>query len=290
MQMFENHQKLSLKLLLIGFISAILLIGASCEKMCQPCEPYIIMYAFDEEGRFLAGEMTVDRQEKILGRTVHIGQLAGKDIVLVESGVGMTNAAMTAQKMIDMYKPKGLIFTGIAGAIDTVVNIGDIVVCDYWATHDYGYVGADGFVPGRIKVYPPAVDSLVRKTNFEVDKGMFENVQKLVSSGMVFDSIGNHVPKLIVGGVGVSGNTFIDQVEKRLWLSDNFTALTTDMESAAVVQVCFVNDVPSIVFRSASDLAGGSGSESARSEMDRFFKTAAANSAGVVLKFLELLE
>ena len=83
MQMFENHQKLSLKLLLIGFISAILLIGASCEKMCQPCEPYIIMYAFDEEGRFLAGEMTVDRQEKILGRTVHIGQLAGKDIVLV---------------------------------------------------------------------------------------------------------------------------------------------------------------------------------------------------------------
>ena len=275
---------------LAGLLILIILAGVACEKMCQPCEPYIIMYAFAEEGELLAAEMTVDRTEKILGRTVRIGQLAGKDIVLAESGVGMTNAAMTTQKLIDMFAPRGLIFTGIAGAVDTIVNIGDIVVCDRWATHDYGYIGAEGFQSGGIKVYPYGSDSMVRKVYFETDSAMFATAGKLNSSGLVFDSIGSHVPKLLVSGVGVSGDCFIDQVEKRLWLSENFGALTTDMESSAVAQVCDINGLPFIIFRSASDLAGGSGSASARIEMDQFFKTAARNSALVVLKYLDSLE
>ena len=65
-----------------------------------------------------------------------------------------------------------------------------------------------------------------------------------------------------------------------------FNALITDMESAAVAQVCAVNDVPFIAFRSASDLAGGSGSDSAKDELREFFKVAATNSSMLVIKFL----
>ena len=87
---------------------------------------------------------------------------------------------------------------------------------------------------------------------------------------------------LFRSGVGVTGNTFIDSQEKRDWLVDNFGAMVTDMESVAVAQVCVANDVPYVIFRSASDLAGGSGSETAQAEMDEFYQIAAANASKVV--------
>lgn len=290
--MLSNHFNIKTTTImsLFGLILILHFAGISCEKMCQPCGQYVVMYAFSEEGQLLASQISSAKKETVLGRTVYIGKLSGKEIVLAESGVGMTNAAMTTQRLIDTYHPKGLIFTGIAGAIDTTVHIGDIVVCNSWATHDYGYIGAEGFQPGGVWVRPADNDSLVRKTHFAADSELFATALKLDESGLAFDSIGHRIPELIVGGVGVTGNTFIDQVEKRLWLTESFGARTTDMESAAVAQVCDVNGIPFIIFRSASDLAGGSGSESARDEMGQFMKTAAENSASVVMKFLEILE
>jgi adenosylhomocysteine nucleosidase len=125
--------------------------------------------------------------------------------------------------------------------------------------------------------------------HFISDSSLFAAAAGLADSNIKLDSIGTRVPKLLIGGVGVSGDCFIDQVEKRLWLSEMFDALTTDMESSAVAQVCTVNGLPFIVFRSASDLAGGSGSESARQEIDQFFRVAAENSCKIVIRYLELL-
>ena len=107
------------------------------------------------------------------------------------------------------------------------------------------------------------------------------------SDNLALRNVGDRRPSVLTGGVGVSGNAFIDNREKRIWLSDTFGALITDMETAAVAQVCHVNDIPFIGFRSASDLAGGSGSSSARAELDQFFEVAAENSAELVTAFLE---
>jgi adenosylhomocysteine nucleosidase len=271
------------------FLFGLILILSGCADFCNPTQPYLVLYAFDDEGRLLAGEMTNDRTDTLLGREVFIGKLAGKEIVLAESGVGMTNAAMTVQKMIDTYDPKAIIFSGIAGGIDSSVHIGDIVVPEKWATHDYGYYGADSFVISGIDIVKPDVDTIIEKMYFAVDDSLLAAARKLSHESLGLDSIGSRIPRLIVGGIGVSGDSFIDQVEKRLWLSDHFAALTTDMETAAVAQVCTVNGVPFIGFRSASDLAGGSGSESARTEIGQFFQVAANNSAQVVVEFLKIL-
>ena len=53
-----------------------------------------------------------------------------------------------------------------------------------------------------------------------------------------------------------------------------------------LAQVCCVNELPFIIFRSASDLAGGSGSQTAEAELDQFFEVAADNSSKVVTAFL----
>ncbi|SYZ73145.1 putative Nucleoside phosphorylase [Candidatus Zixiibacteriota bacterium] len=248
--------------------------------------PVLVLYAFPAEGKLLQQEMTTVKSEKILGRTIFEGILSGQEIVLAESGVGMTNAAMTTQRLIDLCRPSAVLFTGIAGGIDSTVHIGDIVVCRKWATHDYGYYGAEGFKISGIGAYYPKADSEAEMDYFPVDSALFEKALAVNRDSLKFDSIGNHLPHLKIGGVGVSGNSFIDNVVKRQWLSSNFAAEVVDMESASVAQVCTVNDIPFIIFRSASDLAGGSGSATAQSEMGQFFKNAAANSAEVVKMFL----
>jgi adenosylhomocysteine nucleosidase len=233
--------------------------------------------------------MTSVTVESHLGREVARGTISDKDVVLAELGIGMNNAAMTTQKMLDRYNPKAVIVSGIAGAIDSTVEIGDIVVCRLWSAHDYGYIGAEGFMARGTKVALPGVDSITRVSVFEVDDSLFATVELLTGEALDIGAIGDRQPRLRVGGAGVSGNTFIDSEEKRLWLNSEFGAMITDMESAAVAQVCAVNGVPFIAFRSASDLAGGSGSETARVEIEEFFAVAADNSSNVVLRFLEKL-
>ncbi len=285
----------------VSFIILIIAMLATSISSVAASDQVLVLYAFSAEGELLAKQMTIDKTEKVLGRTVHIGKLSGKDIILAESGVGMTNAAMTTQKMIDLYHPKEIIFSGIAGAIDSTVHIGDIVICRKWLTHDYGYYGAKGFEPKEIEVYfggksmiefypEPPKDSLIGMQFFPADPILFVIATQMNTMTLDFDSIGSRVPRLIEGEVGVSGNSFIDNVEKRLWLSSSFHALVTDMESASVAQVSTVNGIPFIIFRSASDLAGGSGSESAVPQMNQFFKVAASNSAKVVMEYLKELK
>ena len=251
--------------------------------------PILILYAFDAEGKLLGSKMAVEKTDTLLGRAVQAGLLEGMDVILSESGIGMTNAAMTTQKLIDTYHPRIVIFTGIAGAIDSLMQIGDIVVCHQWVTHDYGYTGKEGFQPEAIQAYVGNRDSILPVDRFPVDSALLVAAQSIAASGPQLEKIGDRAPKLLVGGTGVSGNAFIDSREKRAWLSQKFSALVTDMESAA--QTCATaNSLTFIVFRSASDLAGGSGSETAGGELQRFFAVAADNSSRVVIEFLSELK
>ncbi|MDH4158227.1 MAG: 5'-methylthioadenosine/S-adenosylhomocysteine nucleosidase [candidate division Zixibacteria bacterium] len=276
------------RLLLLAACLIFLIAGCCTDR--PTVRPYLILYAFYAEGELIGGQVAIEKSEKHLGRTVLTGQLCGRNIVLAESGVGMTNAAMTTQRMIDTYHPKGVIFTGIAGAIDSSVHIGDIVVCRSWVQHDYGYIGAEGFSPRQPSAYLPSVDSVARPSAFLADSSWLAAAGRIVATDLGLKTIGERIPKFVVAGTGASGNTFIDSREKRQWLSETFAALIVDMESAAVAHVCAVNDLPFIAFRSASDLAGGSGSASAQGELSEFFHVAADNSSSVVMKFLEMTE
>lgn len=267
----------------------ILIVGAGCCPQQQPTDSYLILYAFDEEGTTIGTMIENKTVDTLLGREVYLGTLEGKNIVLAESGIGMNNAAMTTQKMIDSYHIKGVVFTGIAGGIDSLVQIGDITVCDRWIQHDYGYYGKNGFSKSGIKIYNPKENKIKGEALFKVDPDFFKIANMIDASQLGLNLIGERLPKLITTGNGASGNQFIDSKEKRQWLIDELNARVVDMESSAVAQVCTVNDLPFIVFRSASDLAGGSGSETADAQMEEFFQVAADNSALVVREFFKKL-
>ena len=270
-------------------ILTVLCVSCAMKDGGAPDGPYLILYAFASEGELIASQMQTDTVEVQLGREVRVGSFAGKQIVLAESGIGMTNAAMSTQKLIDAYHPTTVIMTGIAGALDSAVRIGDVVVCDSWAQHDYVYVGNEETRHQEIWLYSPEHDSVVGLTSFPVDSSLLHAARSLRTDELGLDDIDGRAPILHVGGVGVTGNAFIDSRHKRSELVSNFGAVITEMESAAVVQVCLVSRVPVIVLRSASDLAGGSESVTAADEMNRFLAVAADNSAKILENLLRAI-
>lgn len=267
------------------FVITIILVLLSCGKQSYDGR-IAIMYAFDAEGELLRSHMTLEDSLYSLGRVFWIGKFQDKDVIVVNSNVGMTNAAMSTQLLIDRFKPNQIIFTGICGGIDPENNIGDIVIPESWATHDYGVYNQEGFRPGRMVMTLPGKDKPDTLLFFPVDEDLLKITENIKPD---LKPILERIPKVKVGGKGVSGNSFIDQVEKREELKEKFDAQIVDMESAAVVQVAIINRVPVLVVRSCSDLAGGSGSSTAQVEIEEFFEVAADNSASFVLELLRQL-
>ncbi len=267
------------------FVIVITLFLFSCGKQCYEGR-VAIMYAFDAEGQLLRSQMALEDSLFSVGRVFWIGKITGKEVIVVNSDVGMTNAAMTTQLLIDRFKPKQIIFTGICGGIDPENNIGDIVIPEFWVTHDYGLYNQEGFSPYPIRMHQPKKDKSDTLMFFPVDESLLRITENVKPD---LKPILGRTPKIKVGGNGTSGNSFIDQVEKREWLKEKLDAQIVDMESAAVVQVARINGVPILVVRSCSDLAGGSGSSTARDELREFFEKAADNSASFVLELLKQL-
>jgi adenosylhomocysteine nucleosidase len=271
----------------------------------------VIMSAFEPELTQLLSQTNVMETYVINGRTYHVGELAGKDVVLVLSGVSMVNAAMTTQTVLDHFDVNGIIFSGIAGGVNPGLQIGDVVVPSQWGEYQeqtFARETATGWEPGssipefgNYEMMFPQYISVTQKDNkpdneeqrfwFPVSEDMLD-VAKNVADGVQLSECTqtklclDHEPRVVVGGNGVSGPTFVDNASYREWIWETFQADTLDMESAAVAHVAYVNKVPFIAFRSLSDLAGGGPGEN---EISTFFQLAADNSAGVVIAFLEKL-
>ena len=161
------------------------------------------------------------------------GRMEGKDVVLVQAGIGKVNAALCAQKMIDLYQPEAIINVGVAGALDPDLHVGDLVISRDAVQHDFDtmYFGdSPGYVSG-VGLSMPA------------DQALMEKAEKAASAlGLAYR----------VGRVA-SGDQFIASPEKKEWIATTFQASCTEMEGAAIAQVALLNQVPFLIIRAISD-------------------------------------
>ena len=91
------------------------------------------------------------------------GEINGKEVVAVECGIGKVNAAICAQVMIDLFKPEAIINSGIAGALNDKISIGDIVIAKDVVQHDMdtSAIGDPvGLISGLNVVYMKADEAL----------------------------------------------------------------------------------------------------------------------------------
>jgi adenosylhomocysteine nucleosidase len=267
------------------------------------------MSAFEPELTQLRSKTSITNKYVINGRTYYVGKLAGKDVVLVLSGVSMVNAALTAQTVLDHFEVSGIVFSGIAGGVNPNLDIGDVVVPAQWGEYQeqlFARETSSGWDVGQSSsefgnygmMFPQSVSltQAGRKPDSEeelfwlpVSQSMLKVAGEVAGQVQLSDCTQlklclDHKPKVTVGGNGVSGPTFVDNASYREWVWQTFQAEALDMESAAVAHVAYVNNTPFIAFRSLSDLAGGGPGEN---EISTFFQLAADNSAKVVIAFLE---
>ena len=103
-----------------------------------------ILGAFPPELVLLESQMT-QKKDTIISQIRFIrGELRGRHVVLAETGVGKVNAAITTVLMIQHFKPREIVFSGIAGGVDPALTPGDLVIGTQIAYHDFGQVDDAG--------------------------------------------------------------------------------------------------------------------------------------------------
>lgn len=267
-----------------------------------------IISAFGPELEKLKSVARIEEERIINGKSYTFCEIEGRRAILFLSGISMVNAAMNTQKALDLFNISHILFSGIAGGVNPDLNIGDVTIPAKWAQYQesiYARKTETGYdlgwhkevMPGFGMMYPQTVgvthdrlgeaNGIEHKLWFDVDKELLDIAGRIGDVMLKKSSKGTSLtnsPKLVIGGAGVSGMTFVDNAEYRQWVFSTFGADCLDMESAAVAHVAYVEGVPFIAFRSLSDLAGGGKGEN---EMETFLGLAADNAATVLLQFLK---
>ncbi len=275
-----------------------------------------IMSAIQPEWERLRAATTITGTRVVHGRTHYLGQLAGHDVVLLLSGVSMVNAAMTTQALLDRYTITRIVFSGIAGGVNPSLAIGDVTVPARWGNYQeqvFARESSGVFVPppttgaglglgefanfgmmfprGTRIARADTVDGTTVRFWFAADSAMLAVARQIAGTARLArcttrgDCL-SHEPRVVVGGNGVSGPTFVDNAAYREYAWSVFRADALDMETAAVALVAHHARVPYIAFRSLSDLAGGG---AAANESRTFGQLASDNSATLVMAFLRAL-
>ncbi len=191
--------------------------------------------------------------------------LDGLDIVIAHSKIGKVFASLTATTMIEKFSCDTLLFSGVAGAVNNQLKIGDLIIADKLCQHDLDITAfghPHGFVPGG-KVFVETSQEL-RNVAKEVAK---ENSLKVIE------------------GTIATGDQFVHSNERKDFIQNTFKADALEMEGASVAVICDSLNIPFFILRSISDSAD----MEANFDFDEFLKSSAQISADYILKIAKKL-
>jgi len=248
-----------------------------------PSDVIAVLGAFPEEVRILLTQVQ-DKREVTIQRTLFTtGTLRGARVVVALTGIGKVNAGTTTMLTLEHFRPKVLLFSGIAGGINPVMMPGDIVIGTQIGYHDYGTLTPSGMRRG------PTRDPATHAENplyFSCDTAWVKravDASKKIAWEKVITAGGARVPAIRTGVI-VTGDVFVASDAATKELSATMHAEATEMEGAAVAQVCYQQQVPFLVIRSMSDNAGNN----ATHDMKAFYAVAARNSAEFVMTIVDM--
>ncbi len=225
---------------------------------------YGIIGAMEEEVAYVKAHMD-DLEESIIANcTFYSGTIEGKEVVLLQSGIGKVNAAMATTILMERYNPDLVINTGSAGGFSDNLSVGDLVISDEVVHHDVDAT-AFQYSYGQVPKMPPT---------YQADAALIEKVSQHLKAMSLPFAI----------GLIATGDSFMSDANRVHFVKEKFpNLLAAEMEGAAIAQVCYQYDVPFIIIRALSDIAGQDSAVS----FDQFLKTAAKNSSDLILRIIK---
>lgn len=224
-----------------------------------------IIAAMEVETRVLLDEMGRPEPTLHAQMPVYQGKISQHEIILAQSGIGKVNAAMATTVLIETYQAELVINTGVAGGIGAGLQVGDLVISTSCAYHDADNRIFD-YEYGQIPQMP---------ARFLADPDFTEKFEALARDGWQTRQ-----------GLVVSGDSFVADSNQIAKIKSFFPdAEVTEMEGAAIAQVCHEYNVPFVIVRAVSDTAD----EAATVLYEEFVTETGAKSGQLLIDYLESL-
>jgi adenosylhomocysteine nucleosidase len=222
---------------------------------------------------------------RVIGmRAYTSGTINGTNVVVVFSRWGKVAASATVATLIHIFDVSEVIFTGVAGAIDPTLNIGDIVIAKRLYQHDMDArpLMQQFEVPLLGKTFFESDAAEIEKVKQAISPLIINNVLKETIGADVLAQFGIHTPNLHIGDIA-SGDQFFAYNEQKLTLHAVLhTILCVEMEGAAVAQVCFEHKVNFVIIRTISDAAD----EQSHIDFPKFIEEVSSKYSVAIIKHL----
>jgi len=222
-----------------------------------------IIAALDAELKLITKAMEIENEQTIYGVRFYTGRIEKVKVAAVCCSIGTVNAAACASVLVREFGAGALVNIGVAGSTCEELSVLDVVLSDEVAFHD-----ADVEI---IKKYYPFRES------FMADSKLIDLAEKSIAE-MRGREFNYKVGRIATGDVFVSDPALKSDIVARI------DPLCVEMEGAAIGQIAYMSGLPFLVIRSLSDDSGSG----AHISFESFLERAAQNSAGIVLKMLEL--
>lgn len=227
-----------------------------------------IVAAMAEEVRPLQEKLKNKKTLTVANAIFEQGLLNGNEVILVQSRIGKSNAAMSTAILIERFSPDFILNTGSAGGMDRSLSIGDIIVS---TESVYSDVDATilSYAIGQVPEMPASY--LVDKKYSELALAVFAEL---------------NTNKKMISGLILTADSFMSDKKRVEEIRKQFPeAKAAEMEGAAVHQVAYHYGIPFINIRSLSDIAG----ENAGTDFENNLDFAAETAMLFVEKFIDQL-
>ncbi len=189
------------------------------------------------------------QEHERFGSQVALGKKDGVTYVLVQAGIGTTNAALGACDLIHWYRPCCLFNLGTTALIHDEqgqMRVGDVVAGEAHYQWDLDINGPITAEWTHRRSYVDVLDMRVLRP----DKQLLQQLGKVAQDS----------PRW-VHGTQYTGNSFFSSDEQHNLLPKGEDVVAVDMESFAVAQVCARKGIPFISLRGITDIGSSSAND-----------------------------
>jgi adenosylhomocysteine nucleosidase len=212
----------------------------------------LVLAALPQESELVIWALRRPRRGRLHGFPYTRGRIGRRTVIVADTGIGKTNAAMIASLFAAHFRPREVLMTGTASRINPAVRNGDVIVGAVTCNHDMGslnadatmeYFGSEGPLGDTSPIVYPGSPRLLSAARRALRTHVPERASQHTPA---------YTPRVRVGRI-TSGDVFGIPPARITDILKKLKPDLMEMESGSVAQVCWYLGVAFLCIRSGSN-------------------------------------